>query len=227
MPAFGQIPTTQLPEEHFKDSTNFWYKWTSKQERKLDLKPIERSVHPFHLRLSVHERILDVWQQDSLFQGTLTMWVKDADELLQTVERIHYEQYKLSPQQAASIGQLIRKSEIIKLPSEEQIPGWQKGCDGEEIIVQYVAQGCYHFKNYWTPSAQRGLAEALVVQQFFTNSFDQANWAVVSKAFNAGIPFRCYTNGAFVTCKIVSTTEYWQLKREVNRYLRQAKKSSK
>ena len=119
LPSFGQSPTTQLPKEHFKDSTNVWYEWTSKQEQQLDLKPIERSVHPFHLRLSGNGRILDVWQQDSLFQGTLTMWVKDADELLQTVERIYREQYKLSPQQAASIGQLIQKSEIIKLPSEE------------------------------------------------------------------------------------------------------------
>ena len=229
LPAFGQSPTSPLPKEQFSDTTSFWYKWAREREKQIDIQPIQASTHPFHFRLSgTGGMILDVWQQDNQFQGSLTMWVKQVDDALGKLERIYSQQYKLSPSQAATIGQLIKKSGIIELPSEEHIQGWEQGLDGVEIVVQYIDNTIYRLKNYWTPSAQKELAEALLVQQFDTKAFELANTKLVRTNFQSGIPFQCYTaDGSTATCKIVTTnTEYWQYKREVSRYLRQHKKNN-
>ena len=196
------------------------------REQQVGLKPIEASVHPFHFRLSgTSGTALDIWQQENQFQGSLTMWVRQVDDALGKLERIYIQQYRLSPSQASAIGELIKESGIISLPSEEYIQGWQQGLDGIEIVVQYIDNNGYRFKHYWTPSAQHGLAEALLVQKFETKAFELANLTLVHKDFTAGIPFNCYTvDGSSSICKILSPAEYWQYKRDVSRFIRQHKK---
>ncbi len=155
------------------------------------------------------------------------MWVKQVDEALGKLERIHTQQYTLSPHQAAAIGQLIQESGIINLPDDDHIKGWQKGLDGMEIIIQSIDHNTYRFQSYWTPSAQDSLVEARLVQTFYDKAFELSNANLVRRNFETDIPFHCYsTDGAFVACKILSNTEYWQCKREVDRYLRRLKKDN-
>ena len=225
--AFGQRRTLHLPKAHSNDTTNFWYQTEKKREQTIGLNAVESSPNPVHFRLSITGgTILDVWQKDNQFFGAVTIWVKDTDEALWSFERIHSQQYKFEPETAAAIGQLVISSGIIELPSEENIPGWQKGIDGEEIVVQYSNSKAYYLKNYWTPSAQKGLPEALLVQKFCNTIFELANMKVVRKSFVDGTPFQCYTtDGSMTTCKIVrSMAEYWQYKRSVSQFLRQNKK---
>ena len=225
--AFGQRRTLHLPRARPNDTTNFWHQYAKEREQTIGLNAVEISPYPFHFRLSgTGGTIVDVWQQDNQFSGTATIWVKDADEALKHTERIYSQQYKFSPEQATTIGQLVISSGIIELPSEENIPGWQKGIDGEEIVVQYSNSKAYYLKNYWTPSAQKGLPEALLVQKFCNTIFELANMKVVRKSFVDGTPFQCYTtDGSMTTCKIVrSMAEYWQYKRSVSQFLRQNKK---
>ena len=225
--AFGQSRTFHLPKAHFNDTINYWYKAAKKREQKVGLNAVENSSYPFHFRLSfTGGKIIDLWQQDNKFSGTFTIWVIDADEALKSVERIYSQQYKFEPKQAADIGQLVISSGIIQLPSEENIAGWQQGLDGEEIVMQYSDSKAYYFKSYWTPSAQHGLPEALLIQSFCSAVFEVASIKLVRESFTAGIPFQCYTtDGSTAACKTVrSTAEYWQYKRDVNRFLRQNKK---
>lgn len=225
--AFGQNRTRYLPKAHSNDTTSYWYKTVKRCEQRVGLSAVENSPYSFHFRISVTGgSIIEVWQQENQFQGLVTIWVKDANELLRLVNRIYSQQFKINSEQAAAIGQLVISSSIIQLPSEENIAGWQKGLDGEEIVVQYSDSNAYHLKNYWTPSAQHGLPEALLVQKFCSSVFELANIKLVRKSFEAGIPFHCYmADGSTTTCKVVKTTaEYWQYKRDVNRYLRQNKK---
>lgn len=228
MPAFGQSLPSELPQKQLSDSSNFWYKFTKKREQQLGLKPIETSTYPFHFRLTITSgTILDVWQQENQFQGSLTLWVKQSDDALGTFERIYSQQYTLSTDQTTSIGRLVKECGIINLPSDEHIKGWQQGLDGEEIVTQYVDNKGYWLREYWTPSAQHGLAEALLVQEFANKAFELANVPLVRKNFTAGIPFNCYTNdGSFTICKILSRAEYWQYRRELSHYLRQHKKNN-
>jgi hypothetical protein len=224
--AFGQIRTRHFPKKQPNDTTSFWYNWARKNEQQAGLNKIENSPYSFHFRLSLTGgEIIDVWKQDSSFQGCLTLWVRDNDERQWENPGIYSQSYKFSTNQAAEIGELIRNSGILKLPSEESIDGWLQGFDGEEIVVQYSGDKAYHLKNYWTPSAQRDLPEALLVQQFRRKALELANLPIVKKSFQAAIPFLCYTtDNSFATCRIVSNSEYWDYRREASKYLRQRKK---
>lgn len=220
--AFGQARVSQLPKEQASDTVSFWYSWTKEKEQQLGLEPLHESSRPFYFRITNGGLILDIWQTDSLFEGRLTRWVKDADEELRPFERFYCQKYILGTDQATAVGQFVKTVGILQLPSEENIVGWQQGLDGEEIIIQHSTATGHYLKNYWTPSAQHGLTEAVLVQQVYTKVLALANAATVQQAFEASIPFRCYTtdNGS-VTCRVTrSSAEYWRYKNEVSQYKR-------
>ena len=225
---FGQVRTRNLPKAQHNDTISFWYDWTQKIERQVGLNSIEGTAYPLHFRLSTGGRILDVWQHEGAYQGSLTLWVNDADEKMQLYPRVYYQKFELSSSQAASLGRLLKEASVLNLPSEEDIKGWRQGCDGEEIVLQFSDKKHYYLKNYWTPTAQHGLPEALLIQQFRLEAFQMANVSLVEKSFELDIPFRCRdTGGGIVICKIVSSSEYWRYKREASKYLRRMEQQSR
>lgn len=226
--ASAQEQVSSSHKVHLSDSTSYWYKWTKEDEQRVGLKPLEKSSHPAHFRITSAGLALEIWRTNTSVEGSLVRWVWDADKTMQSTERIYRQEYALGANQAAAINQLVENSGILQLPSDENIKGWQKGCDGIELIIQCSNNRSYWLKNYWTPSAQSNLAEAVLIQSFYDKALEIANAGVVQKAFEVGIPFPCYTsNNASITCRVVSSAEYWQYRRRASQYKRQMNRSTR
>lgn len=231
----GQGRDKHLPKANSNDSLSFWYKWVQKSENELGLQSIVASPYSFHFRLSgTGGEIVDVWQQDSIWHGCFTKWVRDATEAedttfkYQLVGTRYLKKYQLSSTQAAVAGSLIRSSGICQLPSDEHIKGWIQGLDGREVIIQYSEKADYYLKNYWTPSFQHGLSEALLLQHFEDKLNEIINAKSVREAFFVDVPFPCFTtDGGSSVCRIVATTKYQPYERELTEYKRRLKRKKK
>lgn len=224
-----------LPKKKPTDSTNFWYQWARKSEEELGLKPVAASPCPFYFRLSgTGGEIIDVWQQNGIWQGCFTKWVKEATQVKDTIIKYQFvgalflRKYQLDSAQAAAAGRLIKSSGILALPSDENIRGWIQGLDGYEVIIQYSEKANYYLKNYWTPSVQQEVPEAVEVQDFNNRISEIINAKIVREAFVADIPFPCFTTGnGGLTCRIVDTDRYNAYWREFAEYERKIKRCNK
>ena len=84
---------------------------------------------------------------------------------------------------------LIDSIKINELPSDKNIKGWQQGFDGITYFIEYKRGNKYSFKNYWTPSFQDSLKEAMLLLDFIDAISKILNLKDNSEKFQEEIPF--------------------------------------
>ncbi len=160
---------------------------------------------------------------DNTFSGQLTTWVTErtpANE--KPTDRIQILKRQLHNDTVKLIHDLIEKSQILKLPTDDSIKGWKQGFDGITYITEFASKSSYDFKTYWTPKAQDStLQEAKLVQSFVDTLFQSCNANSVWKEFQKTIPFECYTYGGINVCKVVTKKERKKFVAERKNYRQQ------
>src|SRR5665647_3076843 len=150
--SFGQAKTTYNIFSSNGDTT-YWYKYQAKRMNKLSLPSLDTSSKIAYYRLWSGQQVIGIWQNnDGTIAGQLTTW---ADEVVPDHEkptnRTFIQTKKLNPDTAKQIQQLFVSSNILSLPTEDSIKGWQRGWDGITYFIEYSTRNKYSFKSYWTP----------------------------------------------------------------------------
>jgi hypothetical protein len=221
-PLFAQHKRVNIPR-YVNGDTTLHYGWKLKLAQKLNLPLLLNSQHSFHFRLWTTNQVVDIWQPvEGQPTGQIMTW---TDEIVSNKEvptnRTHSIIQEINADTARLVHNLISRSGIIDLPSDESIPGWQHGFDGTTYIIEFATPTTYFFKLYWTPSAQGQLKEAVQVKTFVDSLTKHAGLNTAFTNFAASIPFECYSNGGpSVACRILTKSEQRKFLKERDQYRR-------
>ncbi len=112
-------------ERLFKaDTTDFWYKNNQKLIRKFQLTDFKTTQADFAFRFKNYGQIIEIIKKDNRIQGILVNYIfrsykKQKDTL--------FEKVRIDSVNAKKIYNLIIKSGILELPSDNQIKNWKQG----------------------------------------------------------------------------------------------------
>ena len=204
--------------------TSFWYKYHLNQLEKLSLPSLDTISKSEHFRIWTNRQIIDISQNlNGTFEGKLITW---TDEYIPNDEdptnRSFIVAIDLNNDTFKLIRELIHSSNILALPTDDSIKGWQQGVDGITYTIERSTKDYYSFKTYWTPKAQDSIKEAKQVQEFVDSVFKLANAQIVWKEFSKTIPYECYINsGPGVACKILTKQQRKKYLKERRNYRQQ------
>lgn len=220
---FGQTKTHNNIK-YSNDDTSIWYKYQLKVINDLSLTRLDTSSSPFYFRVWKSNQVIEVWKnKEDIYSGLLTTWVTEHTPINEKqTGRTLIDKKLFQSDSVKLIIDLIKSSQILKLPTDDSIKGWRHGFDGLTYITEYSDQTSYSFKTYWTPSAQdKSLNEAKFVQSFVDTIFNLSNAKTIWKNFQKSIPFECYTVGGSIGCKVLSKKEKRRFTKERKNYLQQ------
>ena len=204
--------------------TSFWYKYQNIVIKDLSLTRLDTTSSSFYFRIWKANQVLDIWKTiDNSSFGLLTSWVTEQTPAKEKpTERILIDKKTLQSDTVHQILDLIAKTQIINLPTDDSIKGWKHGFDGVTYITEFSSNVYYSFKTYWTPKAQdTTLKEAKQVQFFVDKIFELSNGVTTWKMFEKNIPYECYNVGGSITCKIVTKREKRKFAKERKNYRQQ------
>jgi hypothetical protein len=187
--------------------TTIWYKYQQIVTNELSLIQIDTSSSTYYFRLWKANQVIDIWKNiGNSFSGLLTTWVTERTPSNEKpTDRIQISKRQLNIDTVRLIQDLIERSQILKLPTDDSIKGWKKGFDGITYIIEFTSKSNYDLKTYWTPETQDStLQEGKFVQSFVDTLFQSCNANSVLNEFLKTIPFECYTYGGTNVCKVVT-----------------------
>jgi hypothetical protein len=201
--------------------TSFWYKYQQIVIKQLSLKRIDTSSTTYYFRLWTANQVLDVWQNiDYSLSGQLTTWVTEQTPSNEKdTDRVQIAKVLLKNDTVKLIQNLIEKTQILKLPTDDSIKGWKQGFDGITYIIESASKTSYDFKTYWTPNAQDStLQESKIFQAFVDTLFKFSNANNIWTEFQKTIPFECYSYSGFIVCKVLTKKERKKFIKERKNY---------
>jgi len=168
--------------------TAFWYRYKNDYIKKFKLGFIENDTNNYSFRL---------WS----FGLVIKVTDKGGGEIIRFVEaspsgkhkKIFVKRYPISLTDVFQVRRLIDSLQIEMLPSDKNIKGWQQGFDGITYFTEYKKDRQYSFKNYWTPTSQDTLKEAVRFQNFVTGLDKILGLRANSNKFQDDIPFDSWT----------------------------------
>ena len=158
---FGQIKIINIPTyKNYQNQTDttLWFKWKYSLAEKLSLSNLQTSNDTFHFRFWTDIQALDIWTIDnSTYFGTVTNYAQRYDRKLYKkgiyqVDKVFSYKLNLDGSKARQIFHLLDTLNIVNIPTDAKIKGWQQGFDGTEYIIETSNKKQYDFKTYWTPS---------------------------------------------------------------------------
>ncbi len=159
--AFGQNKIINIPtyrNHQSQTDTTLWFKWKYSLAEKLNLSNLQTSNDIFHFRFWTEIQAIDIWTVDrSKYFGTVTNYAQRYNRKLYNkgiyqVDKVFSNKINLDSFKAKTIFNLLDTLNIVSIPTDDKIKGWQKGFDGTEYIIETSNKRQYDFKTYWTPS---------------------------------------------------------------------------
>ncbi|AYL95177.1 hypothetical protein HYN43_007660 [Mucilaginibacter celer] len=174
------------------------------------MKNFETSADEFNFRVRYYGQVIEVTKDGCSVNAYLTNYIFHTKKANRDKTDTLFSKVTLSTEKAKNIYNLIINSGILKLPTDKEIKNWQHGADGVTYFIEYSDKENYSLKNYWTPSAQDSIPEALMVLNFIKKISDSLNLKEMYMAFENGLPKQgCYNSGGMVTtCYSSNTFEF-------------------
>ena len=187
--------------------TTYIFKWNKGHQKTLGLKEFEKSTDEFNFRFWNHGQVIEITKNSSAINGTLTNYIYHTEK--KNKRDTLSNKIILSSEQAKNIYNIIQNSEILNLQSDNKIENWKRGVDGITYIIEHSDKNNYWFKNYWTPSIQDSIPEALIVINLVRNISDTLKLQETYTRFENDLPRKgCYTSGGLVQfCYISNSLE--------------------
>jgi hypothetical protein len=159
--AFGQTKIINIPTyKNYQNQidTTLWFKWKDSLAEKLNLSNLQTSNDIFHFRFWTDIQAVDIWTTDSsTYFGTVTNYAQRYNRKLYSkgiyqIDKVFSNKINLDSSKARKIFNLLGTLNIVNIPTDDKIKGWQHGFDGTEYIIETSNKSQYDFKTYWTPS---------------------------------------------------------------------------
>jgi hypothetical protein len=198
---YGQTKLYNIPILSNGD-TSYNYRYLKNLTKQLSLAQLDTSTNNEYFRLWTNKQVIDIWQnEDRSFSGRLTNWTTEYfNPDIETARKVFVQSVRLNVDSVNSIKHNLFSGRILQLPTDDSIPGWNRGVDGITYFIEYSTKKIYSLKSYWTPKVQASVTEAKLIQSFIDSSLSLANSSKMWESFKLAIPFSCYTNGIKVTC---------------------------
>lgn len=198
-----QIMFSQTKE--IKGDTTFWYKRNIELQKTLDLKNLEQSTDEFNFRFRNHGQVIEISKDSSRYSGNITNFIYHTKKANRNEAEILTNKIALSSKQVEEVYNIIEKSKIIDLPTDKKIENWIQGCDGITYIIEHSDKKTYWLKNYWTPTAQDSIPEAIIVLELLKNLSDTLNLQEIYSSFKNTLPKKgCYNSGGMTNICYIS-----------------------
>jgi hypothetical protein len=180
-------------ETHFsKDSdTAFWYRYKNDDAKQFKLGFIEADTADYSFRFWSSGLVVKITNNAGSTTGEI---IRFTEAYPSSKGKKFVKRYPISTSKAIQVRYLIDSLQIEFLPSDKNISGWQHGFDGIEYFTEFKRNGQYSFKNYWTPTAQDTLREAIQFQKFVLGLDSMLDLKANSKEFQDSIPFDSWSN---------------------------------
>jgi len=188
-----QTLLAQKDIEFSSDSdTTFWYRYKNDYAKQFKLGLLETDTTNYSFRFWSSGLVIKVTDDANQTFGEIIRFVEAYPN--DKHEKVFTKRYPVSSAQATQVRHLIDSLQIELLPSDKSIQGWQHGFDGIEYFTEFKKGREYSFKNYWTPTAQDTLKEAMQFQQFVLGLDSILDLKAISKDFQDSIPFNSWSN---------------------------------
>lgn len=154
--------------------TVFWFKCYKKERSEIGLEPTNKIQSEFYFRFWDGRKVIELRRVDNKLLGSSTFLLRQHKKNKEG--RLYFKKYALTDRTTEAIFDLVTKYQIIDLPTDKQIKGWDGGFDGITYIIEHADSDSYSFKNYWTPTYyQDKLKEAKQLVDFVdsVNSIDE------------------------------------------------------
>jgi len=181
--AVGQVKVLTTDSD-----TVFWVKYYKTLRSEIRLEPTDKIQSDFYFRFWDGRKVIELKRVDKKLQGTVTFLLRQCKKNKEG--RLYFKKTVLTDRTTQIIFDLVTKENIINLPSDKYIKGWDGGLDGITYLVEHADSDSYSFKNYWTPTYyQDKLTEAKQLVDFVDklNNIDELK--ILGKKFMDRQPF--------------------------------------
>lgn len=214
----AQPRVAHIPKGARRDTT-IMYTYQQELCKKLGLREVLQDTCNDHFRLWSDTYIIDVCKNGHDVTADLIRWAEEVTPNNEPPTGRVFKQIHALDAKGLTIDSLINQSKIKEIPDQSEIDAWQQGFDGTAYMIEYTADSVYYFKWYWTPDAQKGVREAVVVKQFLVSTMAIVETSEGHQQFAASIPFQCWTNGGIsMGCKVLTKSQVKKYKRERDHY---------
>ncbi len=187
------IQNVNSQDKVFKGDTAFWYNQNQELNNTLELTDFSTSQNDFSFRFRNQGQVVEISKINNQIHGELTNYIFHS---IKKRSEILHEKIQLDSVKALEIYEIIQKSGILDLQSDNKIDGWSGGYDGINYIIEHSDKKEYWYKTYWTPSAQDSIPESLIVMDFVKALNDTLQLSEKYKEFKEDIPQKgCYNSG--------------------------------
>ena len=192
-----------------KGDTVYWFKRNLELQKTLNLNNLEKSDDDFNFRFWNQGQVIEISKDSLLVNATITNYIYHTRRSNPNKSEILSDKTTLSKEQAEIIFNIVQKSDILNLPTDKDIEDWKHGVDGIVYIVEHSDKKNYWIKNYWTPTSQDSIPEALIVQNLVRKLSDTLNLQRTYKSFQDTLPKKgCYNSGGLGNmCYIANSLE--------------------
>ncbi|KRD10541.1 hypothetical protein ASE21_12660 [Flavobacterium sp. Root901] len=98
-----------------------WYKRNIELQKTLDLKNLEQSTDEFNFRFSNYGQVIEISKDSSRYSGNITNFIYHTQKRNRNEAKTLTNKIALSSKQAEEVYNIIEKSKIIDLPTDEKI----------------------------------------------------------------------------------------------------------
>ena len=195
--------------KEIKGDTAFWYKRNIELRKTLDLKNLEQSTNEFNFRFSNYGQVIEISKDSSRYSGNITNFIYHTQKGNRNEAKTLKNKIELSSKQAEEVYNIIEKSKISDLHTDEKIENWKQGLDGTTYIIEHSDKETYWIKKYWTPTTQDSIPEAIIVLDLIKNLSDTLNLQETYSSFKNTLPKKgCYNSGGMANiCYIANSLE--------------------
>ena len=187
--------------------TIFWQELNRPLVDKFDLSHFPTSNHEFSFRFWNHSQVIEIIKNGKEITASITNYIFQLSKNQEENKKTLFQKTTLPQEFANQLFTAIQNSNILALPSDDEIEDWSQGFDGTTYIIEHADPSNYSYKTYWTPTAQDSLAAALRLIDFIQTLDDVLNLKESYNEFIKTIPQKgCYmTSGSTVMCYISNT----------------------
>lgn len=193
--------------KEIKGDTAYWYKRNIEFQKTLELKDFEKSPNEFNFRFWNHGQVIEISKDSSKINGSITNYIYHTKKANRSKSETLSKKIFLSSKQAEDIYNIVNNSDILNILSDNEIENWSQGTDGITYIIEHSDKENYWLKNYWTPSAQDSIPEAIIILNLVKNLSETLNLQEVYSSFKNNLPKKgCYNSGGMANMCYVSNS---------------------
>lgn len=193
--ALSAQKTIEIPL-YASGDTSLWYKWRMADVQRMGAVDLTHTTDSFSLRFWTGTAMLFINCTSAGSQGEISYFTEEYfDRERKKPRRQYHITHTIPSEDCDSVLMLFSSLDLVHLPPQDSINGWRSGEDGEVFVVEVSTPTSYHFRDYWTPSAFPGIAEANVLQAFVIKVRELLEMREGFSAFILSLPPGNYRTG--------------------------------